>query len=893
MEEQRDEWCQGETIDSLVELLAEVEADLGQVPGVVTDAPPATEQNHALLRAHAGIQRLLERLPSCAGELRRQGEALRASEKRFRFVADFTYDWEYWRAPDGRYVYVSPSCKKITGYGAEEFLSDPGLFLRIVHPDDLLLLEQHSREEPAAGSESGVEFRILTRNGQTRWIEHMCQPVYDDDGTWLGRRGSNRDVTARKQAEQERERLRVDAHRQRRLVEGVADYAPVGIAVLDARTLCARWANPAYLLFLEEPFRSQGVIGSRLQDFVPRAEESGVAAIFRHVAATGQPYVDPGLEHVGFERGTTYWNWSLQLLPPPPGEEEASLLLLAYDITGQVLARCEAERAANEGRQRAAELDAVLGTIPDGLAIFGPEGEFVHANELARKLLALTPDYEGASLPERMRTRRYTFPDGQPVQVQDTPLFRALNGETVRNEIMGARVEQDVIWISISAAPLRDPTAVDGKVIGAVLSYADVTALRQTQDDLELLAAKLEIQAEQLLAQNLELIVARDELEARVQERTAELVATNELLQVQIAVRQQAEADLRESEGRFRQLAEHIGEMFFLVELETRQVLYVSPVYETLWGRPVQELYRDPDAIFQGIHPDDRDRVRAAGQTGGSRWDVEFRVVRPDGSLCWVRSRAFPVANESGPAQRIAGIVENVTLQKEAQEVLVRAERLHTAGLLAASLSHELNNPLQAAIGCLGLAREAAAEGRAVEPYLKVTHDALERTTGVMAQMRGLYNAPTGEKTQPIDLNELLKRVLLLSQQRCEIRRVGVVFDPGPDLPRVAATPNALQQVFLNMLFNAVDAMAGGGELRITTEHCPEQKRVWVRFADTGGGMEPETLKHLFEPFQSTRAEGLGLGLFISRNLIGRLGGGIEVESEMGKGTTVSLWLPA
>ena len=129
-------------------------------------------------------------------------EAIRESEVKFRTVADFTYNWEYWIAPDGNLIYVSPSCKRITGYDANEFIKDPKLLTRIVHPEDKSIVGSHfdliSSEELHA-----VDFRIVTRDGETRWISHSCKAVFDDNGKWIGRRASNRDITERKKMEQE------------------------------------------------------------------------------------------------------------------------------------------------------------------------------------------------------------------------------------------------------------------------------------------------------------------------------------------------------------------------------------------------------------------------------------------------------------------------------------------------------------------------------------------------------------------------------------------------------------------------------------------------------------------------------------------------------------------
>lgn len=133
---------------------------------------------------------------------RRQAEeALRGSEEKFRTVADFTYDWEYWLGPDGKYIYVSPSCEAITGYAAREFMEDPRILGRMVHPDDREMVLAHLRDALTERDPHIMDFRIVTRDGETRWIGHQCQPVYGPDGAFMGRRGSNRNITVRRVAE--------------------------------------------------------------------------------------------------------------------------------------------------------------------------------------------------------------------------------------------------------------------------------------------------------------------------------------------------------------------------------------------------------------------------------------------------------------------------------------------------------------------------------------------------------------------------------------------------------------------------------------------------------------------------------------------------------------------
>ncbi len=129
--------------------------------------------------------------------------ALRESEAKYRIVADNTYDWEFWLSPEGRFLYNSPSCERITGYSPQEFGSDPGLLVRIIHPDDNPLFERHRHTAVQERKPEEILFRIIHKNGGARWMAHLCQPVFDQEGAFIGSRGSNRDFTERKLAERQ------------------------------------------------------------------------------------------------------------------------------------------------------------------------------------------------------------------------------------------------------------------------------------------------------------------------------------------------------------------------------------------------------------------------------------------------------------------------------------------------------------------------------------------------------------------------------------------------------------------------------------------------------------------------------------------------------------------
>jgi PAS domain S-box-containing protein len=157
-------------------------------------------------KAEQSLNQLNEKLENIVKErtndLVNLNAELQVAQEKYRTVADFTNDWETWLGTDGNYIYVSPYCMMVTGYSAEEFINDSGLFLRIVHPDDRDLITIHHGEEMTGEiSSCSMDFRIIHKLGEERWIGHRCQAVFDSEGNWIGQRGSNTDITERKNGE--------------------------------------------------------------------------------------------------------------------------------------------------------------------------------------------------------------------------------------------------------------------------------------------------------------------------------------------------------------------------------------------------------------------------------------------------------------------------------------------------------------------------------------------------------------------------------------------------------------------------------------------------------------------------------------------------------------------
>ncbi|MFO7974607.1 MAG: PAS domain S-box protein, partial [Candidatus Hydrogenedentota bacterium] len=216
---------------------------------VMTDISERKEVEEVLYEAHSRLegriarrtrelQETNKRLEKEIQERRNSENALRESEYRFRTLADFTYDWEYWIGTDGRQLYMSPSCERITGYCSQAFYDRPGLIEEIVHPAD----RDRARGfafGPSDNSQAAVmDFRIIDAEGQVRWLSHVSQPVYDSDGNWAGRRASNRDITDRKRTEEQVRQLN-------QWREAIIENANVLVSVHDPEGRYLVWNNAA------------------------------------------------------------------------------------------------------------------------------------------------------------------------------------------------------------------------------------------------------------------------------------------------------------------------------------------------------------------------------------------------------------------------------------------------------------------------------------------------------------------------------------------------------------------------------------------------------------------------------------------------------------------------
>jgi PAS domain S-box-containing protein len=378
-----------------------------------------------------------------------------------------------------------------------------------------------------------------------------------------------------------------------------------------------------------------------------------------------------------------------------------------------------------------------------------------------------------------------------------------------------------------------------------------------------------------------------------------------------ISERKEVELALVESEERFRQVAEQIREVFWINRVEDQSTIYVSPAYEQVWGRTRESLYRAPGGWMEAIHPDDRERVAASfgGQAlSGDEWVEQYRIIRPDGSMRWIRDRGFPVREGgTGRIYRLVGLAEDVTEVKLAEESLTEAkeqaeEASRAKSRFLANVSHELRTPLNAIIGYSELILEEADDeaGRFERADVERIRAAGRHLLVLIDDILDMSKIELGRMElhpEAFEADEIVEEAVGLIRPLFDRsgNRLSVKLPGGP--VRLRADRTKVRQCLLNLLANA-NKFTSDGTIEVAVSHRPGEP-VAIAVSDTGIGIPPEQMKHLFEAFVQVERKdagsegGTGLGLAISDRLCRMMGGSIDVVSEQGRGSTFTMRLPA
>jgi two-component system, sensor histidine kinase and response regulator len=393
-------------------------------------------------------------------ERKRVEEGLRESEEKYRVAIDFTYDCETWLSPEGNYVYVSPSCERLTGYSTDEFLKDPKLFEKIVHPDDRKIYPRHFHNKDDIVEP--IDFRIIARNGEERWISHICQPVFSSDGRYMGRRASNRDITDRKLAIEQIESLSKFPDENPNPILRIATDGTIIYANRGSAPLMELWGCQ---------------MGQRLPeeygDLIPDVLRSGNSREIE-ILSGGMTYslVLAPITEMGYVniygRDITERKQAENALQAANEE----LAVIAEELRQQNDELVSAQSALQESEDK---YRTFVETANEGIWVVDSETRTTYVNRRMAEMLGYSPE-------EMIGKKSSEFMDEEGKARLGFLLERRRQGIYECVEFKFLRKDGSPLWAISSAAPLRDK---DGKFIGSLGMLTDITERKKAEEALQ------------------------------------------------------------------------------------------------------------------------------------------------------------------------------------------------------------------------------------------------------------------------------------------------------------------------------------------------------------------------------------------------------------------------
>jgi len=378
-------------------------------------------------------------------------------------------------------------------------------------------------------------------------------------------------------------------------------------------------------------------------------------------------------------------------------------------------------------------------------------------------------------------------------------------------------------------------------------------------------------------------------------------------LQTESLERKHAEESLRRSEGYLAEAQKltHTGSWAWRVA--GREALHLSEEWYRIYGFDPEEGLPAWKKRLQRIHPEDRPKWqeatdRAIGEK--SDYEVEFRILLPDGTVKHIHTVGHPVLSASGDLVQFVGSSMDISASKRAEEALrqaqadlARVNRVTTMGELTASLAHEVNQPIAAALTnantCLRwLTRDHPDLEEAREAASRIVKDAT-RAAGIISRVRLLFKKGTPQR-ELVDVNEAIREMIVLLRSEATRYNITVRVDLPADLPRIMGDRMQLQQVLMNLIVNSIDAMKevdGVRELAVKSQRT-EKHEVLVSVSDTGVGLAPQQADQIFNAFFTTKPYGTGMGLSISRSIVDSHGGRLWAADNSPHGASFYFALP-
>jgi PAS domain S-box-containing protein len=842
---------------------------------------------------------------------RKQAEqAAEQSEQRYQrllaSVTDYVYSVNVSQGRPAATVH-GPGCEAVTGYTSREFEADPFLWYRMIHSEDKAAVTAQAEGILKGETPPPLEHRIIHKNGRIRWIKNVTVPRKDDEGRLISYDGLISDITDRRRAEQ----FLAFQHavtRELAQASGLDEALTKVLEIICTTFQCFLWDVAAFwgvdakadLLRCGHTWHSPAANAEAFAAASRRFTLAPGISVPGRVWANGEPAWIPNTQVVatncprapyarqaglrgacGFpvRRGAECVGvielFSRQI--QPPDQEMLQVLQAVGTQIGQFIER---KTADENHRHFEAQMQAIVDNSPAAIYLKDIEGRYVLTNLRFQQLLHLSRE-------ETIGKSQFDlFPQetAQVLREHDRKVLEALKPMEFEETLLPKGEPRTFISIKF---PLRDAS-------GAAYALCGIST--------------------------------------------------------DITERKRAELALRQSEERLALVIQGSRDGIWDWDLRTNEVYY-SARWKSMLGYAEDEVEHHFSTWERLVHPADRERalgsIRAylAGQR--ATYELEHRLRHKDGSYRWILSRGVALRDAQGQPVRMAGSHVDLTERKQAAEQLerayaelsqseaalkaalqklkstneelqttqlqlIQAAKLESVGTLAAGVAHEVKNPLQTILmGLDYLNNNLSTKNGNTKLVLGDMREAVTRANVIIRELLQL-SAATDFKPQPEDLNSLVERSLWLINGEVVAAQINVVRKLDGALPPVKVDRSKMEQVLINLFLNALQSMAQGGVLTVTTRHSrfgadlklsgPAFTQfkagdlvVMVEVQDTGEGIAEENLARVFDPFFTTKPTGVGtgLGLSVVKKIMDLHGGAVGIRNCPLGGVLVNLLLAA
>lgn len=354
-----------------------------------------------------------------------------------------------------------------------------------------------------------------------------------------------------------------------------------------------------------------------------------------------------------------------------------------------------------------------------------------------------------------------------------------------------------------------------------------------------------------------------------------------------ITERRNIERELNRTRELYRVIAEYTTD-FIKVYTKDNEIIYASPSYEKVYGKPVEEIVGG--SILDYVSPEDLEKFRGVYQNrnAGEPQLIECQMKTPDGNGIYAEYNISPVYNENNEIDAFVSVGRDITERIKNEEVMRNLDRLSIIGQLAAGVAHEIRNPLTSLKGFSKLLKNSTDKEKQ-EYYLSIITNELDRIDMIVNEFMSLAK-PQAIQFEQVKLLSIIESTVNILHPQALLHNVEIKNHINKSGAEILCSRHQMKQVFVNFLKNAIEAMPNGGQVHIRMKKI-KGKRVQISISDEGVGIDAELMNYLGTPFYTTKDKGIGLGLTISNKIIQEHGGTMKINSQIGQGTTVTVEL--